>query len=221
MNERSRTRRRFLVGAGMATTVGLAGCAGTPSSESDQHNPDQNSSGADNETHAESHDAALKGPSASATVTMSSTDDGTHFEPHVVWVEQGGTVTWELKSGSHTTTAYATDNDAPQRIPEDAEPWDSGTISEAGETFEHTFQTPGVYDYYCVPHEATGMLGSVVVGEPDTQAQPGLQAPQEELSDEAAQKVESLNESVTDALGGSGKGGSEDEDGHNHSEDGH
>lgn len=225
MTEPSRTRRRFLVGTGIATTVALAGCSGAPNSEPDEQSTDENSTGGDDESHAESHDAALEGPSASATVTMVTTDDGTHFEPHVVWVEQGGTVTWELESGSHTTTAYAADNDAPQRIPDDADAWDSGTISEAGGTFEHTFETTGVYDYFCVPHESTGMLGSVVVGEPDAQGQPGLQEPQDGLPGEAAGKVESLNGTVTDALGGSSEGGddagSEDEDGHDHTEDDH
>lgn len=221
MNERSRTRRRFLVGAGIATSVGLAGCASAPGSESEQHDHDGNRSGADNETHAESHDAALEGPSASASVSMVSADDGTHFEPHVVWVEQGGTVTWELESGSHTTTAYAADNDAPQRIPDSAEPWDSGTMSEAGETFDHTFETTGVYDYFCVPHEATGMIGSVIVGEPDPQGQPGLQEPQDELPSEAKNQIESLNQTVTDALGSASEGSGEEEAGHNDSESDH
>lgn len=221
MNEGSRTRRRFIVGAGIATTVGLAGCTDSPSSGSDENGHDENSSGADNTTHSDGHDASLDGPSASATVSMVTGDNGTHFEPHVVWVEQGGTVTWELQSGSHTTTAYAAENDAPQRIPDSAEAWDSGTISEEGETFEHTFETTGVYDYYCKPHEGAGMIGSVIVGDPDTDGQPGLQSPQEDLPSEARQKIESLNQTVTEALGGSTEGSTEEQTGHNDSHSDH
>jgi len=36
---------------------------------------------------------------------------------------------------------------------------------------EHTFTIPGVYDYLCMPHEAAGMVGRIIVGEPA--ARPG------------------------------------------------
>ena len=56
------------------------------------------------------------------------------------------------------------------RIPEGAEPWDSGVLQtqapEKGSTFEHTFTQEGVYDYFCRPHEAAGMVGRIVVGRP-------------------------------------------------------
>jgi hypothetical protein len=32
--------------------------------------------------------------------------------------------------------------------------------------FEHTFDVPGTYDYYCIPHRLMGMVGRIVVGEP-------------------------------------------------------
>ena len=208
MKDSQPTRRRFVAGAGVAVAVGIAGCTGSSNQESngagDQHG---NQTGSGGDDHSDAEGASLDGPNASATVTMATTDESSHFEPHVVWVETGGTVTWELDSGSHTTTAYAEKTDKPQRIPDGANAWDSGTISEQGETFEHTFETPGVYDYFCVPHEATGMLGTVVIGNPDPDGQPGLQPPQDSLADEAATKIESLNERVTEALGG-GSGGS-------------
>jgi plastocyanin len=199
--DHDRTRRRFLAGAGVAGAIGLAGCTGS----ADQGN----SSGDDgNESTGGGHEGShgsLEGPSASATVTMATTDDGSHFEPHVAWVEPGASITWELESGTHTTTAYAAETDNPQRIPEAANSWDSGTLSESGATFEHTFETPGVYDYLCVPHEATGMIGTVIVGSPGTDGQPGLQPPQDALSAAAAEKIESLNQRVTDALDGADK----------------
>lgn len=33
-------------------------------------------------------------------------------------------------------------------------------------TFERVFAVPGVYDYFCKPHELAGMAGRIVVGEP-------------------------------------------------------
>ena len=40
---------------------------------------------------------------------------------------------------------------------------ESGNVAE-GETFEHTFDTAGTYEYFCIPHE-TSMKGEVVVEE--------------------------------------------------------
>lgn len=141
------------------------------------------------------------GPSPRADVTMLSGDGGQHFEPHVVWVEKGGTVTWTLESGTHSTTAYHPQNDKPQRVPDGASAWDSGVLTEQGATFEHTFETKGVYDYFCIPHESMGMIGSVIVGTPDPHDQPALQPPQNDLPGEAPAKIEELNGMVESMLG--------------------
>lgn len=220
MIDDSRTRRRFITGVGVAVTIGLAGCAGAPASGQDSEDQNGNTTESTGDGHTDAHGSSLDSPSASATVSMETNDDSSHFEPHVVWVEQGGTVTWEVGSGSHTTTAYAEGNDVPQRIPDSANAWDSGTLSEQGKTFEHTFETVGVYDYFCVPHEATGMLGTVIVGDSDLEGQPGLQPPQDSLPSAAKQKIESLNQSVTEALGGSGGSGDEKPTSHNESHSG-
>lgn len=86
------------------------------------------------------------------------------FSPAVVWVEQGATVTWENVSGSHSATSYHPNNDRPLRIPEGASSFNSGVMTE-GDTHDHTFDEPGVYNYYCSPHEGLGMVGLVVVSE--------------------------------------------------------
>jgi plastocyanin len=33
----------------------------------------------------------------------------------------------------------------------------------SGGTFSFTFEEPGTYDYFCIPHEDLGMVGSVTV----------------------------------------------------------
>ncbi|WP_244605438.1 plastocyanin/azurin family copper-binding protein [Halorhabdus rudnickae] len=119
--------------------------------------------------------------------------------PAVVWLETGGTITWEIDGGSHSVTAYHPDNDRPRRIPENATTWDSGVLSD-GKTFEHTFETAGVYNYYCLPHESLGMVGLVIVGQPG--GGPGTTTPSsEKIAGTAQQKLSQL----LDAAGISGQ----------------
>lgn len=89
------------------------------------------------------------------------------FDPVGILVEPGATLRWVLAESVHSTTAYHPDNaNHPLRIPEGAEPWDSGILTRPGQTFEVTLTVPGVYDYFCLPHEAGGMVGRIVVEEP-------------------------------------------------------
>lgn len=86
------------------------------------------------------------------------------FTKDTVRVQVGETVRWENNSVIvHTVTAdpEKATMDKSVGLPEDAEPFHSGNL-EAGETFEHTFETPGRYTYFCVPHEAA-MRATVVV----------------------------------------------------------
>lgn len=212
-------RRKALQYVGLAATAGITGClgsSGTPDSDSAQngnqteeqeggqegeHSENEAGHGEDENGHSDAESVPHE-PAESATVQMVTTENGLHFEPHVVWIENGGTITWNNESGSHTATAYHPDNeDKPLRIPDDADPWDSGLLTEQGATFEHTFGVEGVYDYYCAPHEAKGMLGSVIVGEPEPHDQPALQPPRESLPRGARQKIGDLNHMVENGLG--------------------
>jgi plastocyanin len=165
---------------------------------SDHHEEDEHHE--DEATHTEDGHSG-GGSTAHAEVRMQSTDSGEHFHPHVAWVEPGGTVTFHNESGTHTATAYHPDNGKPQRIPDGAASFDSGLLTEQGATWEHTFETEGVYDVYCAPHEQLGMIGTVLVGEPDPHDQPGLAEPQREMSGAVAAKIGQLNEQVNTMLG--------------------
>lgn len=89
------------------------------------------------------------------------------FDPIGVLVEPGATIRWVVKENVHTTTAYHPKNDHHSlRIPQGAEPWNSGYLVNPGDHFEITLSVPGVYDYYCMPHEAAGMVGRIIVGKP-------------------------------------------------------
>ena len=89
------------------------------------------------------------------------------FDPIGLQVEPGTIVRWIVRENVHTTTAYHPRNDHhPLRIPEHAAPWDSGYLVNPGDHFDVTLTVPGVYDYYCMPHEAAGMVGRIIVGKP-------------------------------------------------------
>lgn len=210
-----------------AIVVGLAGCSGAPTSGDGTDSEATGTSGGDDhddggENHddgGENHDGGgddhsdeeghgddghetVGDPTATAEVAVNTTDGGeAHFSPHVTRVKADGTVTWVLESGSHTATAYHPGNDQPQLVPDGTEAWDSGMLSEAGETFEHTFETEGVYHYYCAPHETSGMIGSVIVGEPDAHDQPALGDPPADKPAVVREKITELNEMCNEALG--------------------
>jgi halocyanin-like protein len=78
------------------------------------------------------------------------------FAPAAVRVDPGTTITFEWTSDTHNVLI-------------EEQPSGSGwsgvqNIENTGFTHEHTFETEGIYKYYCQPHLALGMKGAVVVG---------------------------------------------------------
>lgn len=91
------------------------------------------------------------------------------FEPLGLAVDPGTTLTFmnQDPSNSHTVTAYHPEYfDRVRRIPAAARAFHSGYLLP-DEEFRLTLTVPGVYDYYCVPHELAGMVGRILVGTPD------------------------------------------------------
>jgi plastocyanin len=99
---------------------------------------------------------------AASTVNMTS---ALKFEPSTLTIPKGTTVTWRNTGAvGHTVTddpAKAA-NKADAALPSGVEPWDSGNINPGG-TFQRTFDTPGTYTYFCIPHEAAGMVATITV----------------------------------------------------------
>jgi len=142
-------RRDFLRTAGGATAVGVAGTSAAPVAAQEDG-----------------------GGGSSTTVDMT---DGLKFEPSSITIPPGTTVVWEnVGSVGHTVTAYE------DEIPGDAEYFASGGFDgeqaardgypdqgdiPGGESYEHTFDVTGTYEYFCIPHETAGMTGTVVVEE--------------------------------------------------------
>ena len=98
------------------------------------------------------------------------------FSPQGLAVGPGTTLRFVNRDpgNSHTSTAYHPDLLGRQRrIPRAATPWDSGFLLP-DKSFEVTLTVPGVYDYYCQPHEMAAMVGRIVVGAP---GDPGWEGP--------------------------------------------
>jgi plastocyanin len=77
------------------------------------------------------------------------------FGPSEQKVGVGDTVIWGVSDGGHTTTS----------VPGQADRWNSGpATSPAGASYQKTFNTPGRFQYVCIPH-ASFMKGVIQVGE--------------------------------------------------------
>lgn len=95
--------------------------------------------------------------------------DRVWFDPKGIAVDPGATITFinQDPGNSHTVTAYHPEYfDRVRRMPKTAKPFDSGYLLPDQE-FSLTLTVPGVYDYYCVPHEMAAMVGRIVVGTPE------------------------------------------------------
>jgi len=141
-------RRTFLAGSATVAAVGLSGCT------------------------------SFSGENASAGQGEYDIGMGSaFFRPAEFEVSVGETVVWaNTGNRRHTVTAYE------GQIPDGAEFFASGGFEseeaardgwmgdfegriEAGQTYEHTFEIPGEYHYFCIPHEPSGMVGKIVVTE--------------------------------------------------------
>lgn len=96
----------------------------------------------------------------------------TRFSPATVTITAGATLRWKNTTEiEHTVTAYE------EKIPDEAVYFTSGgfdseqaarnKVTEGliapGETYQHTFEQPGMYEYFCIPHESSGMIGTIHV----------------------------------------------------------
>jgi plastocyanin len=101
-----------------------------------------------------------------ALVAMGCGDDkssnggsGPRFDPDEITIVVGDTIRFVAVSGDHTATS-GTGSDDPN----------SGALFNAvideGDDFRYVFNSAGVFNYYCIPHEDDGMTGQVTVNAP-------------------------------------------------------
>jgi plastocyanin len=101
-----------------------------------------------------------------------SMDNSHRYEPSTLTVAVGEKVSWRnAGSEAHTVTAYD------DGMPAGADFWATGGapsekaarddiaagLLKEGESFEMSFDEPGTYRYFCIPHEDDGMKGEIVV----------------------------------------------------------
>lgn len=137
-------------------------------------------------------------------IRMQGRDDGSHvwFDPIGILIKPGQTIRWtNLNAGnSHTTTAYNPANfERPLRMPKAAKPWDSDYLLP-NESFSVTFTEQGVYDYYCIPHEHAGMVGRIIVGEPEAHGWPQLLGANGDLPEEALKAFPAIEDIMTKGI---------------------
>jgi len=106
--------------------------------------------------------AAQSGDEPAVVVGMTNQMD---YTPDTVRVQVGETVRWKNDSAvMHTVTADPDEaiKDGSVMLPDGASTFNSGNMTPE-QTFEHTFEVAGTYRYFCIPHEAVGMVGTVIV----------------------------------------------------------
>jgi plastocyanin len=100
----------------------------------------------------------MKGTVTVAAVTAKTVQvsaSGTSFNPSNVEIHAGDTVRW-VASGTHTVTSGTGSSD-----PSAGALFDHPLSS--GQSYSFVFTSPGTFHYFCVPHEQSGMKGTVTV----------------------------------------------------------
>ena len=100
--------------------------------------------------------AFLSTPSLAAEVAiemLNKNADGNRmvYSQEIAKVEVGDTVTWLPASKGHNVEMILSPNEMKFK-------------SKNGKEAKITFDTPGIYYYWCTPHKGMGMIGLVVVG---------------------------------------------------------
>lgn len=80
-----------------------------------------------------------------------------YYAPLVVTIKPGDTVKWTNTVENQHTVTSGTDGKADGQ-------WSSKRLNK-GESFTYTFEKPGSYPYFCVPHSVFKMAGTIEVKE--------------------------------------------------------
>jgi plastocyanin len=87
------------------------------------------------------------------------TAGGFVFNPANLVIDVGDRVNWRNRASLQHTSTSGT-GCSPNGL------WDTGFINPNTTTAFVTFNTPGTYPYFCVPHCSFGMTGTIVVNQP-------------------------------------------------------
>jgi plastocyanin len=127
--------------------------------------------------------------------------DGNVFSPDEITIAAGDTVTWvNLTDQVHTSSADPEIANDPNNVqlPDGAASWHSGNI-EPDEEYSVTLEVPGIYVYFCYPHQDAGMIGRIIVEDPDDDAAEQDDAtPVDDEADDAAPADDDTTETETE-----------------------
>ena len=173
-------RRNFLAAVGAGAAVGLAGCTGATRGSAETPTPTPTPEPPGDQSSGDAIDPQFgfvgRTPDATPPVEpdhevklLIGEREGApipefYFEPVGLFVEAGSVVNFVFATPDHTVTAYHPALGRTQRVP-DGVPAISSPVLGGGTYWLYRFDTPGVYDLYCAPHEPYGMAMRVVVGE--------------------------------------------------------
>ncbi|MFB6078816.1 MAG: halocyanin domain-containing protein, partial [Halarchaeum sp.] len=154
---RGPTRRGFLR-AGATAATALAAGTGVAAGQSTDYGGWFTSSAKGGEV--KNYDGTTVDKTGQDTVTVevgAQGNGGTYaYAPPAVRVSPGTEVVFEWTSNTHNIVV----EDQPSGAN-----WEGvSEIKNSGYSYSHTFETAGVYKYYCDPHLGLGMKGAVVVG---------------------------------------------------------
>ena len=143
--------RRNVLGSCVLLSVGTAGC--TSRSRTD--------------------DAGTGTGGTDTVATRVTVDDDRGFEPDTIEIEVGDTVEWE-NTAPRTQTVTAYDAGVPDRSEYFASGGSGREVTarivypfggglEKNETYRNTFEVAGTYEYFSIPTEGDGTVGTVRV----------------------------------------------------------
>ncbi|WP_135362757.1 plastocyanin/azurin family copper-binding protein [Halosimplex halophilum] len=99
--------------------------------------------------------------SSEVTIEVGVGSGGFGFGPTTTWIDPGTTVVFEFVEAGHNVKPNSQPDGGSLNGTEGGQ---FATIA-AGQTYEVTLETPGMYTYNCAPHEGQGMRGAIAVGE--------------------------------------------------------
>lgn len=150
-------RRDFVRTAGGATAAVAASAGATGTAAAQEVQPDW-PSGASSGNVGSYTDARGQDE---VTISVGAGSNGLAFDPTLVWVDEGTTITWEWTGAGGAHNVQTVDGGGPASL-------DSGDpVGEEGATYEYetSSEDAGITHYHCVPHTAVGMHGGIAVGE--------------------------------------------------------
>ena len=143
-------------------------CVGSQATASDRpviedvssaSNESESSTPISNQSPIDSRETASVAPRSGSTHEIQMRNQGSDgvmvFEPSVLQVQVGDSVTFKATDAGHNSASIA------GMIPSGAESWDGGMSQE----ITITFTEEGTYVYQCTPHLMMAMVGVITVGD--------------------------------------------------------